>query len=169
MNLPNDLPQEAFSAVVHRVVKAGIDPLSVTGSQKAGGRYNIAGEGALYASFTPVTASSEVARGLKLRGVDPRSFPPETWWVYEIEVSMETVLDLTNPATLARLGVTEEHLAGEDLAIPRAVATHARQMGCQGLIVPSAARTGERNLVVFIDRLTEPLRVVSSESILLAD
>ena len=142
----------------------------MAGSLGAGGRYNVPGEfGALYASLEPETAATEIARGLKRRGVDPRSYPEGDWWVYRVEVSLESVLDLTNSETLRELGVTEEQLTGDSLLITREIARQARGLGFQGLLVPSAARKGAKNLVIFADRLTESPRVVRSEAIRLAD
>jgi RES domain-containing protein len=77
-----------MSATVYRVVYKGIDPLSSRGSELNGGRYNLPGtKGTLYASFEKVTAVAEVAKGLKMRGINPKEYGPDDWWAYELELT----------------------------------------------------------------------------------
>ena len=85
---PDDSPTSEFSGLVYRVVQRGVDPLSTVGSGRNGGRYNSPGdEGILYTSFEKETCIDEVAKGLRARGVDPRDYRPEDWWLYELEVA----------------------------------------------------------------------------------
>jgi RES domain-containing protein len=149
--------------VVYRVVRDGVDPLGTVGSLRAGGRFNAPGEFAvLYTSLDPVTAGKEVARGLKQRGIDPSQFPPGSWWMYELEVEIEGVLDLTNPDILQRIEVESDALTRNELNTPRSVAAEARGDGFQGLLVPSAVAPDSKNLVIFLDKLPGIPNVLSS-------
>ena len=84
--------------------------------------------------------------------IDPADERRRLW---RIEVDGLTVVDLRRPGLADELGVTERQLTG-----PRSrahgLAALARDLGADGLIVPSAARKDAWNLVVFpsgFDRL----------------
>jgi RES domain-containing protein len=150
-------------------VREGIDPLATTGSLKAGGRFNPPNEfGALYTSLDAKTAAQEVARGLRARGIDPEQFPEGAWWVYEVEVKLDSVLDLTDPVVLERSGISAGSLTGSDVNATRGIAAEARERGYEALLVPSAAAPGSKNLVVFLDRAPAPPNVISSKPIKVA-
>lgn len=135
-----------MSAVLFRVVREGLDPLAITGSLKAGGRFNPPNEfGALYTSLDATTAAKEVARGLRQRGVDPGQFPEGAWWVYELEVRLESVLDLTDADVLRKSGILESSLTGSDVMATRQIAAEARERGYEALLVPSATASGSKN------------------------
>ncbi|PYU26520.1 MAG: hypothetical protein DMG30_01940 [Acidobacteria bacterium] len=166
MALPLDLPRSPLSAVVFRVVREGLDPLLTTGSLRAGGRFNSPNEfGALYTSLEPATAAKEVARGLRQRGVDPDQFPEGAWWVYELEVKLGSVLDLTEAAVLQNSGLQGGSLTGGDVIATREIATQAREQGYEALLVPSAAVAGSKNLVIFLDRALARPNVLSSKPV----
>ena len=166
MALPSDLPRSSLSAVGFRVIRAGLDPLATTGSLKAGGRFNPPNEfSALYTSLAADTAVKEVARGLRQRGIDPEQFPEGAWWVYELEVKLESVLDLTDADVLQKSGLQWDSLTGGDVSATRQVASEARERGYQALLVPSAAAADSKNLVIFLDKaLTRPT-VLSSRPV----
>ncbi|MGA8870283.1 MAG: RES family NAD+ phosphorylase [Candidatus Acidiferrales bacterium] len=166
MPLPPDLPRSSLSAVVFRVVRAGLDPLATTGSLKAGGRFNPPNEfGALYTSLEAAIAAKEVARGLRQRGIDPDQFPDGAWWVYELEVKLDSVLDLTDAVVLQKSGLSESSLTGGDIRQTREIAAEARKHGYEALLVPSAAASGSRNLVIFLDKASARPNVLSSRPI----
>jgi RES domain-containing protein len=58
------------------------------------------------------------------------------------------VLDLREPDVVRTLGVSLDDLTGGRRAAQE-LAARARAMGAEGMIVPSAARHGQWNLVVF--------------------
>jgi RES domain-containing protein len=160
--LPPDLPQSSLSSVAFRVVRDGLDPLGTTGSLRAGGRFNPPNEfGALYTSLDSMTAAKEVARGLRQRGVDPSQFPEGSWWVYELQVKLEAVLDLTDADVLQKSGMQEDSLTGSDVNLTREIAAEARERGYEALLVPSAA-AGSKDLVIFPDNLRVRPNVLSS-------
>lgn len=133
---------------------------------KGGGRYNPPNEfGALYTSLDAATATKEAARGLAFRGIDPTQFPVGARWVYELEVKLEAVIDLSDSAVLEKLGLDLDALTGSDVRITRSIAAQARSSGYQALIAPSAASPGSKNLIVFVDNLTEPPVVLTSRPV----
>src|SRR6266699_6942185 len=84
---------------------------------------------ALYTSLEATSAAKEVARGLRQRGVDPDQFPESAWWVYELEVKLEAVFDLTDADVLQKSGIAEGSLTGSDVNATRQVAAEARERG----------------------------------------
>ena len=170
MILPPDLPRSRVSAVIFRIVREGLDPLGTAGSLEAGGRFNPPHEfGALYASLQATTAAKEVARGLRQRGVDPAGFPESAWWIYELEVTSESVLDLTDPEVLQKAGIQQGSLTGADISATQEIARQARTQGYEALLVPSAAAPGSKNLVLFVDRLPAEPHVLSSRPVRLSE
>lgn len=147
----DDAPRTALSTTVYRVVQRGVDPLSSRGSERNGGRYNLPGtQGVLYASFEKVTAVAEVAKALKARGINPEDYAASDWWAYELEFSSSRLLDLTDPKVLERLEVSAAALLAGDLTRTRQIGKQALAAGYEGMIVPSAAQQGQKNLVIFL-------------------
>lgn len=170
MTLPLDLPRTSLSIAVFRVVREGLDPLATTGSLEAGGRFNPPNEfGALYTSLDAKTAAREVARGLRARGIDPEQFPEGAWWVYELDVKLESVLDLTDPVVMERGGISADSLTSSDVDATRRIAAEARKRGYVALLVPSAAAPGSKNLVIFLDRVQTRPVVLSSKRIIVGE
>jgi RES domain-containing protein len=133
---------------------------------KAGGRFNPPNKfGALYTSLDARTAAQEVARGLRARGIDPEQFSEGAWWVYELEVKLEAVLDLTDRNVLEKSGISANTLIGSDVNPTRRVASEARELGYGALLVPSAAVPASKNLVIFLDRTAEHPAVLSSKPV----
>ncbi len=166
MALPADLPGIRLSALIYRVVRAGLDPLGTAGSLKAGGRYNPPLEfGVLYTSLDALTAVAEVERGLRLRGIEPTQFPVGAWWIYEMEVKLESVLDLTDSNVLEKLGAGRDSLLGPEVRAAREFAAEARRAEYQALLAPSVANPGSKNLVIFLDKLPEPPIMLTSKPV----
>jgi RES domain-containing protein len=146
-----------------------LDPLATAGSLRAGGRFNPPNKfSALYTSVEATTAAKEVARGLAQRGLDPAEYPEGAWWVYELEVELKAVLDLTDGDVLQKSGIREDILTGTDMNATREIAVQARERGYEGLLVSSVAVPGAKNLVIFLDKLPRPPLVLSSRTIRLA-
>jgi RES domain-containing protein len=120
--LPPDLPRVCFSARVYRVTHKDHQPLSCKRSRQRGGRYNPRNEfGVLYATFDLTTAIAEVNKHLNARN-SRLSRKEGAWFSHELEVSIEEVLDLTDPGILAKFGVPTLDLVGEDVAATQALA-----------------------------------------------
>jgi RES domain-containing protein len=123
--------------------------LSTQGNRFYPGRFHLKGEtGVLYSSLNERTALAEVRRH-----VDPASLS-EGLVTGKIRVKLKKVLDFTQEEALTRLGMKRENLTSPDLTLPQAISHMARQLGIQGLIVPSATGEG-KNLVIFEDNMAE--------------
>jgi RES domain-containing protein len=84
-------------------------------------------------------------------------------WVCSLDVDL-AILDLRDPATRRALRVTQEQLTGpwspeSPNSDTRRVAAAARELGVDGMVVPSAARDGGWNLAV-LPHAFERVRVV---------
>ncbi|MDT4935486.1 MAG: hypothetical protein QOK11_3378 [Pseudonocardiales bacterium] len=79
-------------------------------------------------------------------GVDPFELRRR---VGRVKADRLQVLDLTEPAVRAAVGLEEADLIGDDYAKTQAVAAPAAAAGFAGLLAPSAAFPGRRTLVVF--------------------
>jgi RES domain-containing protein len=77
--------------------------------------------------------------------IDPATERRRLW---RIDVDGLRVVDLRRPAARDELRVELASLTGARAAA-QALSTKARGLGADGMIVPSAARAGEWNLVVF--------------------
>jgi RES domain-containing protein len=147
----------ALASTVYRIVRSGIDPLSSRGSKLNGGRYNAPGvDGVLYASLEKATAIAEITKGLTARGVNPSIFGPRDWWLYEIELNLRKVLDLTDPKVLAHLQLTADSLAAEDVRLTQQIGKQALEAGFQAILAPSATHKG-RNVVILLAITPTPL------------
>jgi RES domain-containing protein len=155
------LPQELFgswSGVIFRSVSPRYarppDLVSGYGSYRAGGRWNAPGIYAIYGSIEPGLAADESFNFLLQHfGWQNRDVPPRM--VVAIRVSLQAVLDLTNPAGALDQSSLEELLSedwrkmnGEkresrSQALGRAVA----DLG-EGILAPSHIRMGN-NLVLY--------------------
>lgn len=141
----------AFSGSVYRVVPVELREriLSTEGNRYYSGRYHIAGEtGILYTSIDRDVAINELSRHAS-RGSLSGGLAAG-----KIKVRLRKLLDLTQPAVLATLGLSTEDLISPDYSMTQAISHQARKTGCQGLLVPSAAGPGV-NLIVFENNRAE--------------
>ena len=124
--------------------------LTMDGAFRWGGRYNAPEEfGALYLSRTRKGCAAEVTR---------RPAHPKKYIVGKIKVTLGKVCDLTDPALLKKLNISEDQLLTDDLSETQALGELIREAGFEGILVPSAA--GDfNNLVVFVDQLSGTSRV----------
>ena len=132
------------------------DLVTGQGSFEHGGRWNGPGTcRAVYGSFTPEVALQESLAALRRAGMDVAAgMPRVTTWV---EASVVR-LDLTDAKVLKVLGIASDELTkehwrapgeGAEESLTEALGRAAYAAGLEALEVPSAAVTGERNLVVF--------------------
>jgi len=131
-----------------------VEPLSVEGSLRHGGRYNPMGAfGAIYCGENPAVCAAEIRRRAQRH-------PVRRYRLARIRFELHRILDLTDPATLAALGLRAEDLVADNWEPTQRLAAAARAAGFEGLLVPSAAGPG-RNLVIFPDRLDARSRIRS--------
>ncbi|MBI4897416.1 MAG: RES family NAD+ phosphorylase [Actinobacteria bacterium] len=109
-----------------------------------GARWNPADVPALYLSCS---FDGAVAEGDHLIGLQYPA-PRVKRSVYEVEIALSTILDLTVPGALATLGVSNDDIGSDDLAACQAAGGACAWTEVEGIFVPSARSTAT-NLVVF--------------------
>jgi RES domain-containing protein len=151
------------------------DLLSGDGSLRFGGRYNAKGGfRAIYASLELDTATAELLAHHRRQGrPDPEAdvFPIA---IVSLEVEVDRLLDLTDAAVRRNLKITLKDLdedwqsaqnQGQE-ALTQAIGRLALSAGYQGLVAPSAAKRGGRNLVFFREVASEgQLRIIRKEKL----
>ena len=163
---PIDVPAvHTVRGLFYRCVSRKRDPLSPEGARLRGGRYNRAGDTALYLADDPLLAVEEsLQRALEF---DVPRFNPRL--LVTTEVSFAAILDLMDPRTRELLGVTVNDLVarGSDgaLELTRAIGEQARAEGLEGVLAPSACSHGRANLVIFPEnrRAASQLSVVGMD------
>jgi RES domain-containing protein len=136
------------------------DLLTGEGSRKAGGRWNPKGMRTLYFSLDPETALDEVLSQHRSQNLPEVEATPMT--LAGLRVKIRRLLDLTDRTTRRLLKLTNVRIrapwrpsqhAGQE-ALTQAIGRLAQELGdLQGMLVPSVARRGGKNLVLFPGRL----------------
>lgn len=111
-----------------------------------GARWNPPEVSALYVSIEEETAKAEGARVLEVQSVPPRVKRS----IYELDVRLERVLDLTVGTRLADVGLTDSDLQADSFEACQRVGGAVAWIGHDGLLVPSARVTSGSNLVIYI-------------------
>lgn len=105
-------PAKSFTGLVYRAhnPRWAYAPTSGEGAARHGGRFNARGVPSLYVALDPKTAWMEAQQGM------PFKAQPLTLVSYRVDC--ERIVDLTEPAVLAAIGIADETLAcpWEDLA-----------------------------------------------------
>lgn len=111
------------------------------------GRYHVVGgPGVWYGSDREQAAWAELFRHFLEIGVDPFEVRRR---VGKVTVYNLEVLDLTDDAIRAAVGLEPKDLVGDDYRRTRVVAHTAAGAGFGGILAPSAALPGRTTLVVF--------------------
>jgi len=119
--------------------------VTMDGAYLYGGRYNTEMVfGALYLSESPEACAAEMRRR-------PRT-PPD-YFVGKINVTVQKICDLTDPALLEKLNLEIGNLCEDDWERTQILGNLIRDAGFEGVLVPSAAGN-YKNLVLFLDRFT---------------
>ncbi len=124
-----------------RALTSFADPAVTDGRYHHGG-----GPGVWYASDQEQGAWAELLRHFVDEGIDPFEVRRR---VGAVDVNGLAVLDLTDPAVCASLGVTEADLTGDDYSKSQAIADKAFAVGFGGVLAPAAALPGRRTLAMF--------------------
>jgi RES domain-containing protein len=130
------------------------DLLSGEGSRVHGGRWNRAGSfAAVYASLDAETAMAEALAHVRYYRIPEAAAMPRVF--VALEVRLASTLDLFDARVAESLGLRVDRPA-EDWRAPRSrpaftqlLGSAAESTGLEGILVPSAARAGGVNLVVF--------------------
>jgi RES domain-containing protein len=154
-----DLPTRSWRgpALCHLPEDAGCGPVeSYSTSDAPANRWNAEGEPTMYLASDLSVAVGEWARHLDDGGAKPGQ-ERQARRLYELEVDLEGLVDLSDRAVLSALEVEDAPHAFLDSDIATAVAQRVRrQPGTRGLITPSMGFLDEpdrRVLVVFLDKL----------------
>ena len=125
-------------------------PLRVEASRSAN-RFNLPGDPPTqYLALHPLGPLAERLRAENLRTVaDLREFRVRTW---ALRVDIEPLVEI-DFAQAGVFGIAPDELVSDDHAACQDLAQRQRQTGVQGLIVPSAALPGTRNVVLFGERI----------------
>lgn len=124
-------------------------------------RWNREGEPALYFASDRAVLIGEFARHFERDRAPELAGLVQTRRVFEIELTVSRVFDLTEPPALAALGISNAPSCFLDRAVARATAGFLRDViGVQAILAPSVVfldRPEHRNLVLFLDQLEFPL------------
>ncbi len=125
-------------------------PLRVEASRLAS-RFNRPGDPPTqYLALHPLGPLAEMLRSGDLRTVeDLRELRVRTW---ALRVDAEPLVEI-DFAGAGAFGITPDELVSDDYTACQGLAARQRIAGVRGLIVPSAALPGTRNLVIFGERI----------------
>lgn len=127
-----------------------------------GARWNPPGTPAIYTSLTREGVIAEAEYQLSLQPVRPRVGRT----VYEIEVKLENVVDLSDAIALKAAHVDDEDLGADNMRACQETGAAAAWLQRDGLLIPSA-RSQATNLVIYATNTSEShiFTVLSSEVI----
>ena len=151
----------AWSGVCYRSTStryaSSSDILTGVGSQISGVRWNPLGSfPTVYLSLEPDTAFAEAFAHISYFGFQPQDALPRTF--VATAVKLHQILDLTDQKVLKRLRLSRQmilHLDwrtkqdGGEEALTQAIGRLAKEIGFEGLLVPSAAAKHGKNLIFF--------------------
>ncbi len=109
-----------------------------------GTRWNPAGVPAIYCSVDRATAIAEGDYVVAVQSLRPAAKRT----LYQLDVHLDKVLDLTSRAVLRELHIGERELSDVDHAVCQKIGGAVEWLEHDGLLVPSARREGI-NLVIF--------------------
>ncbi|GIU84517.1 MAG: hypothetical protein KatS3mg008_1292 [Acidimicrobiales bacterium] len=106
-----------------------------------------------YLSDHPLTVFAERLRHLGQAFVADLHTARWRCWAMKIEVTHLEVIDFDNARSF---GISPDELVGDDWKPCQDLARRLREEGVPGLVVPSAALPGTRNIVLFGPRVASP-------------
>lgn len=131
---------------------------STSGARQYGGRWNPIGIGALYTAIQRETALAEFTQNVEAQEPSPPTV------MVSLIINAAAVADFTNPAFRVALGVELADLVrtrGEmDYRTPQYLGALAYGHPIDAVLVPSAAKPGGTNLVLFGRGYNDPPLVV---------
>jgi RES domain-containing protein len=130
-----------WSGTVFRHMFAGFPPER---ENRSGARWNPPDTPAIYTSLTRETAIAEADYYIKLQPLRPKAARE----LYRLDISLNSVIDLSDWTQLANFGVNRKLFSSGDYSECQQVGGAVEWLGHDGLLVPSA-RTKGINLVIF--------------------
>ncbi len=139
--------------------------------------WNRSGEPTLYLATDRAMLIDEFARHIRRERAPDLADDLPARRMFDIDIALDRVYDLTNHAAIAELGIDNAPACFRERVVARATSSFLRDViGVEAIIAPSNMnphRTGSRFLIVFLDRLDQPLSeavtaIASSESFQLA-
>ena len=159
----------SFSSIVLHTVafrhtSPGRPPLSGSGSQRFGGRWNRPGHSAaIYLADLPQTCIAEFRRMAVGQGRGPASLLPRD--LHHITLDEIRVADLTTPECLAETGLRPADIAAPDWSKCQQIGEAVALTGLGGLRAPSATGIGHV-IVLFESNLPAGrVRVIQAEQL----
>lgn len=124
-------------------------PLSGDGARRTGGRWNPPDSyPVVYTAADLRIIDLELERAANRAGMSLAMMGPRR--LSTIRVRLSRVLDLTRPDVRLALGVSEEDLTDDDVALPQSIGEAAHHLGYEAVLAPSAAGDGSV-LAIFLD------------------
>lgn len=109
-----------------------------------GARWNPPGTSALYTSLAESTAKAEGDHLIAMQPVPPRA----SRTTYELEISLANLLDLTDTARFAAIGIVEDDFDSIPWEPCQRIGGAVAWLGHDGLLIPSVRDSGGSNLVI---------------------
>ena len=162
LDLLQSAAMSAWEGTVYRHMFGSHPPVRIN---TEGARWNPPGLAAIYTSCERETALAEAGYSISMQPLRPRAKRT----LFTIHVSLKNVIDLTTADLLPRLGITDDVLSSIDHSPCRTVGAAVNWLGHDGLLVPSARRSGGTNLVVFQQELAPSAFEVTDEEIIAPD
>ena len=144
-------PLTKFAGQGWRHLSPHYDPLSGEGARLHGGRFNSPGSfPVLYLCESRPCAVAELRRLGERQAIGIAGLLPRT--LYRYEVVLDRVLDLTDEAVRAEVGIGSEILIGPDWTACQELGSILHALGAQGVSSPSATGVGEI-IAVFVEHI----------------
>lgn len=132
----------SFEGDIYRSVDSRYDPLEMSPyTVNANHRYTEPGVPGLYFS------SGEKIVNAELANYSITDFSNRT--MYSYDVSLSNMLDVSNPTTRSKLGVSLDDFIGDDYTVTHSIGRYAYNNGYTGIIAPSARADGGVNIILF--------------------
>lgn len=139
-----------FAARLFRLMSGRYSPMSGEGARTVGGRWNPHGSfPTLYLASTEDTAIAEVERGFAIQGRTLRDAVGLV--IYEYEVELRSVLDLTSHTVMSSVGLSVESIRSPDRTACQAVGDAAHFVCLEAIRAPSAAGNDD-TVALFLDK-----------------
>jgi len=156
----HSVPTSAVTGKYFRLIRQRYahEPLSMLGALKEGQRYNVAGLfGALYLGFDKETCQAEVQGGILM------SLPikAKAYVLWDYQVKLQAVVRLDDDTICSAIGITQAEISVKgDHQWASLIGEPLYNRAVEGLVAPSAQKTGGKCLDVFLDHVHAPSEVV---------